>query len=71
MVQEYLGWQHLAKHDICFLFAPGDKELLWHVVPSKINLKVRGPYVFIRNMGLLQVIACIKNLDDMEEDPHH
>ena len=49
------------------LFTPGDKVLLWHVVPGKMNLKVKGPYVFIHYRGNLQVTAHITSLDGAGE----
>ena len=52
---------------MCFLFVQGDKVLLRHVVPCKMNLKVKGSYVFVRYMGPLQVTACITSLDSAGE----
>ena len=67
MVREYLRRQRLAEHDVRFLFSPGDKVLLRHVVPGKLNLKVKGPYVFVRYTGPLQVTARITSLDGTGE----
>ena len=36
-------------------------------MPSKLNLKVKGPYVFVHYMGPLQVTARITSLDGMGE----
>ena len=36
-------------------------------MPSMLNLKVKGPYVFVHYTGPLQVTACITSLDGMGE----
>ena len=42
---------------MCFLFMPEDKVLLQHIVPSKMTLKVKGPYLLVHYMDPLQVTA--------------
>ena len=67
MVWEYLKCQHLVEHDVRFLFVPGDKVLLQHVVPGKMNLNVRGPYMLAHYMGPLLVTTHITSLDGAGE----
>ena len=67
IVQEYLRQQRVAEHNVRFLFSPGDKVLLRHVVPGKLNLKVKGLYVFVHYTSPLQVTTCITGLDGTEE----
>ena len=52
---------------MCFPLAPGDKVLLRHVVLGKMNLKVKGPYVFVCYTRPLQVTARITSLDGAGE----
>ena len=40
MVRDYLRRQNLANHDVRFVFTAGDKVMLRHRVPGKLNLKV-------------------------------
>ena len=63
MVHDYLQRQNLTDHEVHFVFTAGDKVLLCHRVPGKLNLKVQGPYVFVRYTGKLQVTAVIAALD--------
>ena len=63
MVCDYLRRQNLADHDVHFIFTVGDKVLLCHRVPGKLNLKVQGPYIFVKYTGRLQVTAVIAALD--------
>ena len=63
MVRDYLWQQNLADHDVCFIFTAGDKVLLCHHVPGKLNLKVQGPYIFVRYTRRLQVTVVIAALD--------
>ena len=41
--------------------------LLRHIVPGKLNPKVKGPYIFVRYTGPLQVTERITSLDGMGE----
>ena len=41
----------------------GDKVLIWHLVPENPNLKVQGPFIFVRYSGPLQVTALIAGMD--------
>ena len=43
IVRNYLRQQNLANHDMRFNFTAGDKVLLHHCVPGKLNLKVQDP----------------------------
>ena len=43
----------VSEHNVHFLFVPGDKVLLQHVVPRKMNLKVKGLHMFVCYMGPL------------------
>ena len=41
----------------------GDKVLLRHLLLGKLNLKVQGPFIFVRYTGLLQVTTLIAGMD--------